>query len=142
MQPGYVCVAGLDLSNGQHVRPVLGRRLGVDLLRKNGGVFEIGAIIDLGQTTSVGTAPEVEDRQFVVGNLQLLGTANAPEFWHMILATSAKGLAAIFGPSLISHRGACAVDVNSGTASLGCMSLPTGSTLDVDPWKKIRLTLR
>ena len=34
MNTGYMCVAGLDLKNGKHVRPVLGGRLGVELLRK------------------------------------------------------------------------------------------------------------
>jgi hypothetical protein len=73
MNTGYMCVAGLDLKNGKHVRPVLGGRLGVELLRKNGGVFEIGAMVDLGPVRLVGTAPEVEDRQFTTGNLKVLG---------------------------------------------------------------------
>ena len=139
MNTGYMCVAGLDLKNGKHVRPVLGGRLGVELLRKNGGVFEIGAIVDLGPVRLVGTAPEVEDRQFTTGNLKFLGTAKAREFWDMIDTTSTATFAEIFGPSLTSHGGACAVDVNTGTSSLGCLTLPAGSILEVDPWNKIRL---
>jgi len=141
MQPGYICVAGIDLNNGKHVRPVLGRRLGVDLLLKNGGVFEIGAMVDLGPTRFVGTAPELEDHQFNSGNLKLLGMAEPQDFWNMIQQEAATDLAAVFGPCLARHGRACAVDLNQGAASLGCLVLPTGSSLYVDPYDKIRLRL-
>jgi hypothetical protein len=141
MQPGYICVAGIDLNSRKHVRPVLGKRLGIDLLQKYGGVFGIGAEVDLGRTHLVGAAPEVEDHQFSSGNLKLLGTATTREFWDTIDATSTADLAAIFGPALTSHGGTCAVDLNTGTASLGCFTLPAGSVLEVDAWNKIRLRL-
>ena len=138
MQPGYICVAGIDLNSGKHVRPVLGRRLGTELLQSNGGVFGIGAVVDLGRTYRVGTAPELEDYQFSRENLKLVEIASAKKFWAMIDATSTTSLAGIFGPSLTSHGGACAVDVDAGTASLGCLTLQAGSVLEIDPWKKIR----
>lgn len=44
MQPGYICVAGIDLETGSHVRPVLpSGRLSAALLRRNGGPFDIAA---------------------------------------------------------------------------------------------------
>lgn len=141
MKAGYICVAGLDLNNRKHVRPVIGGRLGVELLLKNGGVFEIGAMIDLGPTRFVGTAPEVEDHQFNPGNLKLLGMSQPRDFWDMIHGESATDLATIFGPSLALHGRACAVDLNQGAASLGCLALPRGSSLYVDPYDKIRLRL-
>jgi hypothetical protein len=98
-------------------------------------------MIDLGVTSSVGTAPEIEDHQFSAGKLKFLRAAKAGEFWGMIQANSAIDLVTIFGPSLISHGGACAVDLNTGAASLGCMAMPVGSTLVVDPWNKIRLSV-
>ena len=99
MQPGYVCVAGINLSNRHHVRPVLGRRLTSDLLLTNGGVFGIGAIVDLGRTYSAGTAPELEDYQFSTDNLKYLGMAEAQDFWEMIDGASTTTLEAIFGES-------------------------------------------
>ena len=43
MQSGYICVAGIDMQNNKHVRPVLARsRLTVDLLKRKGGPFDIG----------------------------------------------------------------------------------------------------
>ncbi len=65
MQPGYICVAGIDLETGTHVRPVLWYgRLSTSLLLKNGGPFELGCVVDLGPTVCVGRAPEHEDHRF------------------------------------------------------------------------------
>lgn len=141
MEPGFVCVAGLDIRTGNHVRPVLGRRLSRDLLQTNGGVFDIGAVVDLGRTTSVGTAPEVEDHRFSVENLKLNRSMAAQEFWIAIQNSSSIDLATIFGPPLAARGGGCAVDMNSGTASLGCLQLPKRSVLEVDRYEKIRLRL-
>jgi hypothetical protein len=44
MQPGYICVAGVDVSSGQHVRPELRGRLTTDLLTLNGGPFDIASL--------------------------------------------------------------------------------------------------
>ncbi|MGH3145870.1 MAG: hypothetical protein ACRDTR_08730, partial [Rubrobacter sp.] len=61
MQPGYVCVAGLQLDTPNHVRPVLRRgRLTTGLLGLNGGPFDIGAVVVLGPATYAGHAPELE----------------------------------------------------------------------------------
>jgi len=49
MQQGYLCVAGLDVNTGEHVRPVLpGQRLPTSLLTRYGGPFDMGVIVDLG----------------------------------------------------------------------------------------------
>src|SRR5918999_4021239 len=65
MQPGYVCVAGVDIHTLEHVRPVLRYgRLTTNLLRRNGGPLDIGSVVDLGAPTCVGRAPEVEDHYF------------------------------------------------------------------------------
>src|SRR5260370_42124155 len=41
MQQGYICVAGVDLETGRHVRPVLRRRMGTVNLVRNGGLFDM-----------------------------------------------------------------------------------------------------
>ena len=46
MQPGYICVAGVDVSSGQHVRPVLRGRLTTDLLTLDGGPFDIASLVE------------------------------------------------------------------------------------------------
>lgn len=64
MQPGYICVAGVDVSNGHHVRPVLRGRLTTDLLASKGGPFDMAALVDLGTVECCGHAPEIEDHYF------------------------------------------------------------------------------
>jgi hypothetical protein len=64
MQPGYICVAGVDVSNGHHVRPVLRGRLTTDLLASKGGPFDMAALVDIGRVESCGHAPETEDYNF------------------------------------------------------------------------------
>lgn len=64
MQPGYICVAGVDVSNGQNVRPVLRGRLATDLLVSKGGPFDMAALVELGTVKYCGHAPEIEDYYF------------------------------------------------------------------------------
>jgi len=48
MQEDFICVAGFD-SSFNHVRPVIpNKRLPTSLLKENGGIFGIGAKVDLG----------------------------------------------------------------------------------------------
>jgi hypothetical protein len=65
MQPGYICVAGLDEVTGQHVRPCLnGARLRTSLLQERGGPSDIAAVVDLGFARHIGQPPETEDYLF------------------------------------------------------------------------------
>ncbi|HZR98457.1 MAG TPA: hypothetical protein VFE37_07115 [Chloroflexota bacterium] len=127
MQPGFICVAGLDLDTGRHVRPMAGSsRLHYRLLAAHGGPFDVGAIVDLGQTYHVGRPPEVEDHSFQPRLARRVGQMPSDEFWSRLLAASTTRLADIFGGEL-RQRGArsCAVDAGRGIASLGCL-LPSG----------------
>jgi hypothetical protein len=52
-------VAGVDVNTMDHVRPMLRHgRLTVGLLKRNGGPFDIGSVVDLGPTAYAGHAPE------------------------------------------------------------------------------------
>ena len=85
MQPGYFCVAGIDVNTPRHIRPVLRHgRLTTDLLRTNGGPFDLGAVVDLGPTTNAGRAPELEDHRFDPVRARWLSD-EAPEcFWDSL----------------------------------------------------------
>ena len=121
MQKGFVCVAGVDLATGQHVRPVLRSLLRKALLARYGGPFDIGRVVDLGWTRYRGTRPETEDYLFHQSEARSMGDMPANEFWDMLCRLAKPKLGEIFGKDL-QPRGphSYAVDVGHGVASLGC----------------------
>lgn len=143
MQPGYICVAGIEIETARHIRPVLaGRRLTTDLLRRNGGPFRFGAVVDLGGTRPFGKVPNVEDCLF---DPRAAAEAYAPEpanVWEFLCDVSRLTLAAIFGNALARRGHSCAVDIGGGTASLGSLTPATPPRLELDGRGRIRLHLR
>ncbi len=125
MQPGYICVAGLDPQTREHIRPVLRGRLTRTLLRVEGGPFDIGALVDLGETTGEGVAPEAEDHAFTPWMASHLRDFEPLPFWSLLLAAAHRRLAVIFGPELRQTGATCTLDAGKGLASLGCL-IPTG----------------
>ena len=141
MKPGYICVAGIDPETGARIRPVLNCRLGNELLRKNGGVFEIGAFVDLGPVKDVGEVPESEDHEFSVENLKYVRRAKPEEFWKFLNQTSEDTLEGIFGDDLEPRGKGCTVDVECGIASLGGLETDKITSVEINPWGKIRVRL-
>ena len=81
MQPGFVCAAGIDVESKAHIRPELPMlRLPATLTATYGGPFDIATEIDLGKVSDIGSAPEVEDRQFSIGSLVKVRDVPASEF--------------------------------------------------------------
>lgn len=120
LQPGYICVAGIEPETAKHIRPVLHRGLLTrSLLRKEGGVFEIGALVDLGPTKDVGQAPEVEDREFCLENLRYRRKLKPQEFWQYLAKSPQDKFKAIFGTELQPRESTCTADAGTGKASLG-----------------------
>jgi hypothetical protein len=135
MQPGFICVAGLDVDTNAHVRPTLGSsRLHYRLLAPHGGPFDLGAIVDLGPTYHAGRPPEVEDYSFQPRLARRVGRMPPDEFWSRLLAVSATRLGDLFGAEL-RQRGArsCAVDAGKGIASLGCLLPAQPAVLAIQP---------
>lgn len=140
MQPGYICVAGLDLQTNAHVRPVLaGSRLTVDLLKRKGGPFDIAVVVDLGATQPRGRPPETEDHVFDRAQLTTVNELTAERFWKVLKSVSRKTLNEIFGKELQPQRRGCAVDEGTGSASLGCLLLATPPQLSINGWGKLRI---
>ena len=73
MQKGCICVAGIDLATGQHVRPLLRSALRKDICARYGGPFDIGRLVDLGWTRYIGTRPETEDYLFHQSEVRSIG---------------------------------------------------------------------
>lgn len=139
MQPGYICVAGVNVQDNEHIRPVLGRaRLTADLLARNGGAFDVGRLVELGPTQASGTAPETEDHAFDPGRLVSVRELSPGSFWKLLAVVSSNTLADIFGKRLKTQRNGCAVDEGEGHASLGCLRTATPPSIAINGWGKIR----
>jgi hypothetical protein len=142
MQRGYICVAGIDVDTGQHVRPIPenDRPRRTQLVR-HGGPFDIAAVVDLGRTSHVGHAPETEDYRFNPRKVRRVDTIAPQEFWERLTRVSHQSLTAIFGDDLTQRGDGCTVDVGRGTASLGCLLPSQPPTLQVNSYGKVRLRL-
>lgn len=124
MQPGYVCVAGVDVATGAYVRPVIvGARLETAILAPHGGPFDLATVVDLGIVAPVPQRPEVEDHAFKPRNARAVQTIEPSLFWEMLRYLSRPTLRAIFGAQLKYHEpGRAIVELGCGEASLGCLA--------------------
>lgn len=125
MQPGYICVAGVDLQTGKHVRPIQIGRLSRTRLTRYGGPFDIATLVDLGRVEYAGSPPKVEDYRFSFEDAHPYFVAAPRDFWYLLDRTAQRRLTDIFGPDLRKHGGTCALPLGKGRASLGCL-IPTG----------------
>lgn len=139
MQPGYICVAGIDLETTNHIRPIPNRgHLARHLLRKYGGIFEIGAIVDLGKTANIGRAPEWEDRKFAIQNLRYIRRCKPEEFWELLVNTSNDRFKSLFGNDLQQTHTGCTMALGCGAASLGHLKFGRIRHFGLNEWKKVR----
>lgn len=126
MQPGLICTAGVDLSSGRHIRPVVGGGLSSQLLARNGGPLDLGRIIELGPSEFCGAVPEIEDRRFSLDELKVVGELSEQELFRICEEAAEESLKAIFSEDLewVRHApdrpGTAAVPEHRGVRSLGC----------------------
>ena len=130
MQRGTVCVAGLDVETGQHVRPV--PPMGVLQSRvtaTRGGPFDMATVVDLGLTRPVPTPPEVEDREMTWWHARATRLVEPGFFWEMLHHVARPSLGTLFGPDLRTIGRAdsrrAVTDLGTGCASLGVL-IPRG----------------
>jgi hypothetical protein len=122
MRPGRVCVAGVDLAGGRHVRPVLRRgQLRRRLVERPGAPFNVGCLADIGEVTRRPRAPAIEDARFHLRRARRLGVISAPEFWKMLKGMARFSLRDIFGPDLRPVGTSYGVERGRGGASLGTL---------------------
>jgi len=139
MQPGYICVAGIDLEKNTHIRPVLPRaRLTVDLLKRKKGPFDIAVVVDLGTVQPKGHRPEVEDHVFDPAHTKTEEEFSGDKFWKLLKSVSQANLIEIFGKQLEKHSNGCAVDEAKGSASLGCLLPAISPRVFINSWGKVR----
>jgi len=121
MRGGYVCVAGLELDDMRHVRPVLPMgALPFDLLARYGGPFEMAELVELGIARPAPRPPHIEDHVIVPQRAKSLGALSPQEFWGLLNRVSENRLGDIFGADLRSvGRSSCGTEEGKGRVSLG-----------------------
>jgi hypothetical protein len=139
MQPGYICVAGVDVSTHQHIRPVTNARLTTAQLATNGGLFALGSLIDLGKVQFRGTPPQMEDHLFTPHKARVVGTMNPAVFWQFLQNHTHRTIREIFGPAIQPLHNGCVVARGAGTASLGCLLPAKPPYLYISNYGKIRI---
>jgi hypothetical protein len=120
MQPGYVCTAGLELTTGQPVRPMVAGGLTRALLAEEGGCLALRVVLDLGPTQFLGRVPEIEDRQCDPAQFRILDHLDLPAFLARNAAAAKEALADLFGDELQPQGRTRAIPENHGLRSLGC----------------------
>ena len=123
MREGFFCAAGVDYRTHAHVRPLThdGGSLGVNLLARHGGPFDMANMVRLGKTARCGLRPEVEDRRCDPVKAYVIRALEPTEFWELLRGLAKPSLAELFGPELECNGHSCTVDEGRGTASLGCL---------------------
>lgn len=139
MQPGYICVAGIDPETSEHIRPVLWGRLPAALLARYGGPFDMAALVDLASVTKAGKPPEVEDRHFERQRAHRIASVPAGEFWRQMQRVAKPSLSDIFGSALRQQGRACVTPAGTGSASLGCLLPASPPVLSMDAQGKPRM---
>ncbi len=117
-----LCVAGIDPSNLEHVRPTTSPDdlLTRDLLRAEGGPLSVGGVIDLGEGRREPDPPETEDYRIRTSQLRRVGELSEPEYLGLLDAVARPGLEDVFGADLQRvGKWKFAVDAGNGDRSLG-----------------------
>ena len=115
-----ICVAGIEVETGIHIRPIVGKRdsLEFSMVGQN-QLFRLGRIIDLGWYIQRSQVPEVEDIYFKPKNAVVIQDLQATEFWRQLDEVAESSLGMIFGDDLQSVRRTFALSRGAGQASLG-----------------------
>ena len=130
MQRGSVCIAGLDVDTGTHVRPVppMGA-LPSKVTTAHGGPFDMATVVDLGDVRPVPTPPEFEDHELTWWHARAERHVEPALMWDLLHCVARPSLRQLFGPKLryLGHpRSKRAVtDAGAGQASLGVL-IPHG----------------
>ena len=141
MQYGYICIAGIDPDTGKHVRPTPeGDRWRRPDLVRQGGPFDIAALVELGRASYDGHAPEVEDYRVRPTHARRQRDLTPTEFWDLLSSVARPRLREIFGQDLQQQSKSFAVAEGNGSASLGCLLLARPPILHLTRPDEVRLS--
>jgi hypothetical protein len=133
-----ICVAGIETETKAHLRPVTDRDqpLTRDLLATEGGPFELGAVIELGDMVPRPTPPHVEDRRFRLAVAERIRRLSEDEYLGLIDEVSFDEVGEAFGPALQRRKWKYAVDLDQGECSLACVRTHDAPDIEIDRYGK------
>lgn len=129
-----ICVAGIETETLGHVRPttpaydLITRRL----LRQEGGVFRVGAVVDLGPVTPEPAPPESEDHRFQTNRARHVEDLAGREFLALLDEVASPSLEDGFGPELERVGWKYAVEAGRGDRSLAVLKARRQPVLEID----------
>jgi hypothetical protein len=137
-----ICVAGIESETRGHLRPTSGpaNPLSRELLASAGGPFEVGAVVELGETTPVPSPPEVEDQRFDPAAAEQVGRLKPEKYLGLLDSIAQRSIRYCFGPDL-KHRGRYkfATEAGRGECSLLCVRMEEFIALGISDWGSLQL---
>ncbi len=146
--PGYISVAGIDGHTGRHVRPVVVTdRLSSNHLVSEGGIFDLGCVVQLASAQPCGTTPHIEDCTFDPAATIATDVMTGAKFFQLMLENAQHDVTSIFGPDLCAQgMSGWLVPPGKGIASLGLLAPIEAPELWLKPRAgqpdQIRITFR
>lgn len=138
-----ICIAGIAIDPPRHIRPITGREhsLSRDQLVENGGAFEIGRVMDLGEVTASPSPPETEDHWFSPDRASCIGRLPPDDYLTLLDEVTVDDLSLVFGPALHRRGWKYAVDAHQGNTSLGCLRVSRRPELEVSKFGGLQIRL-
>jgi hypothetical protein len=137
-----ICVAGIDAETRDHVRPTTSaaNQLTRKLLHEAGGPFEVGAVVELGETEPLPNPPEIEDQRFDPRSARQIGRLKPEKYLGLLDEIAQRSIRYTFGPDL-EHQGKFkfATDAGHGECSLVCLRMEEPLSLRISRWGTLQL---
>jgi hypothetical protein len=143
MKAPRICVAGIDPSTLEHVRPTTQKSdlITRAMLRSEGGPFGPGALVDIGYAEPDGQRPEVEDHRFATARARHVRDLSDEHYWNILGSVRHDGVSDAFGPELGEVRPRkFAIPAGQGIRSLAVVEVEAPE-LYVDSWGKLFLDM-
>lgn len=138
-----ICIAGVELAELKHIRPTTPSSDPITraLLAVKGGPIQVGAVVDIGETTPDPSPPETEDHLFATSDTEVVELLDGEAYLEVLHSVSDRDIQTAFGPSLRRVSKGYAIDAGEGERSLAVVRAREIPALAVDPWGKLRLTI-
>jgi hypothetical protein len=137
-----ICVAGIESESRSHLRPTTGPEdpLTRKLLVEVGGPFEIGAVVELGETQPRSNPPEIEDHRFEPAAARQVGRLKPEKYLGLLDEVAERSIRYCFGPDLKRHGSyKFATERGRGECSLLCVRMEEAVRLAISDWGTLQL---